>query len=192
MKKKIFTLFLAICMICTILPFGAMAASDYEIMVGDVQVTSANKSDVLGDGTVKYDPSTGKLTLNNAKITNSMGIKDDETGYVVYTGILIGEGVGDVNIVLKGDNKISTVAPKGGNECMAIAMASESTLSFSGSGSLTVSAKSLDSKSLSSCSAISLNVLLFIIFCLQNSIKIKTMQKNLLSLTYLLNLSLFL
>lgn len=152
MKKKIFTLFLAICMICTILPFGAMAASDYGIVVGDVLVTSDNKGDVLGDGTVKYDPSTGKLTLNNANITKSIKTEINENGDVAFGSIIIAEDAGDVNIVLKGDNKISTVCSENGGTCMAIV--STQKLTVSGSGSLTVSAKGMSSKTPVACTGI--------------------------------------
>ena len=154
MKKKLLTLFLAICMICTLLPFSAFAANDYEIIVGGINVTDANKNDVMGNGTVKYDSSTGTLTLNNANITSSYGVTVDELGESIYAGVLIGEGAGDVNIVLKGDNKISTVCSMNGAECLAIAMVSSNKLSFSGSGSLTVTAKGMSSKAPSSCAAI--------------------------------------
>ena len=44
------------------------------VWVGGVQVTDANKDDVLGDGgSVKYDPSTDTLTLTDADIVNQKG-----------------------------------------------------------------------------------------------------------------------
>ncbi|MCR5177484.1 MAG: InlB B-repeat-containing protein [Lachnospiraceae bacterium] len=44
-------------------------AETFALTVGNVQVTSANKADVLGDNTVSYDPETSTLTLKGAAIT---------------------------------------------------------------------------------------------------------------------------
>ncbi len=44
----------------------------YPVWVGGVQVTSANKDDILGDGgKAKFDPSTNTLTLNNPTISGA-------------------------------------------------------------------------------------------------------------------------
>lgn len=41
----------------------------YDLWVAGKQVTKTNQSNVLGDGTVSYDPDTHTLTLNNAHLT---------------------------------------------------------------------------------------------------------------------------
>ena len=41
----------------------------YDLWVAGTQVTKTNQSDVLGDGTVSYDPAAHTLTLNNAHLT---------------------------------------------------------------------------------------------------------------------------
>ena len=41
---------------------------DDQLSVGNVAVTAENRSDVLGDGTVQYDPGTHTLTLKDAEI----------------------------------------------------------------------------------------------------------------------------
>ena len=43
----------------------ALWADTYPVWVGDTQVSESNKGDVLGDGTVRYDPETATLTLND-------------------------------------------------------------------------------------------------------------------------------
>lgn len=43
----------------------------YDLWVAGKQVTKTNQSNVLGDGTVSYDPDTHSLTLNNAHLTLS-------------------------------------------------------------------------------------------------------------------------
>ena len=45
------------------------AVKTYELWVAGKQVTETNQSNVLGDGTVSYDPDTHTLTLNNAHLT---------------------------------------------------------------------------------------------------------------------------
>lgn len=56
--KKIFTLLL---MLCATL---GMSAASYQVWVKGVQVTDANKSDVLGDGKIAFVPSTSGDYLN--------------------------------------------------------------------------------------------------------------------------------
>lgn len=54
----------------TIVHNGTLSA--YPVWVGDTQVTSANKDDILGDGgKAKLDPSTNTLTLNDPTIVGS-------------------------------------------------------------------------------------------------------------------------
>ena len=52
---------------------GAIATTtvtSYQLLVGGVEVSAENKDDVLGDGTVSYDPDMMTLTLNGASITS--------------------------------------------------------------------------------------------------------------------------
>ena len=44
-------------------------SKNYDLWVAGTQVTKINQSDVLGDGTVSYDPAAHTLTLNNAHLT---------------------------------------------------------------------------------------------------------------------------
>lgn len=44
-------------------------SENYDLWVAGTQVTKTNQSNVLGDGTVSYDPATHTLTLNNAHLT---------------------------------------------------------------------------------------------------------------------------
>lgn len=71
------------------------AAQEYPLKVAGKQVTSDNAADIMEDGTVSYDPLTNTLTLDN-------------------TDLLVGKGnygvraEGDLNIELKGTNKIES------------------------------------------------------------------------------------
>ncbi len=95
------------------------SSSDYPLWVGGVQVTSANKGDILGDGTASFDPDSNTLTLNNADIT---GVHRDSNIYV--------EGM-DLTISLIGSNSLS-----GGSQAIEMP---DSNLSITGGGSLTAS-----------------------------------------------------
>lgn len=46
-----------------------LESETYDLWVAGKQVTKTNQSNVLGDGTVSYDPDTHTLTLNNAHLT---------------------------------------------------------------------------------------------------------------------------
>lgn len=61
----------------------------YPVKVQDVVVTALNKSDVLEDGTVSYDPATLTLTLNNADISYGSGAAIHST-YPDYTLTIVG------------------------------------------------------------------------------------------------------
>ena len=101
-----------------------------------VLITKENYTDVLGDGTVSYDPTTNTLTLNGYKYEGS-GFGDD-TKY----GILV-ESIGALNIVLKGENIID-VTNTGILERMrrpSIGISTwETNVAISGDGSLIISA----------------------------------------------------
>lgn len=76
---------------------AAVPVTNYNISVGDVQVTSANAGKVTGDGitgTVTYDPTEGILTFNNATITKMNG-----GGNAIYSS-------SNLKIVLIGKNTI--------------------------------------------------------------------------------------
>lgn len=63
-KLRLLSAFLAVAMALTVFPAAAFAedATDYELAVKGTNVTSANATDILGDGTAKYEGSV--LTLN--------------------------------------------------------------------------------------------------------------------------------
>ena len=69
MKKRILSMLLAIAMVCSLLPTVAFAAeTTYDLWVGGVQVTSANKDNIVvpdATGTATYDHDSKTLTLDN-------------------------------------------------------------------------------------------------------------------------------
>lgn len=92
--RKFALLFAAICC-CAV-----VNAETYGLNVGGVQVTSDNAADILGDGTVSYDATKNRLTLNNAYI--SVDYTTNNKGAIVATGAL--------DIVLKGTSNRVTVS----------------------------------------------------------------------------------
>ena len=74
-KRKILSLLLSLVMLIALCPAllpSASAAGPYQLWVQDVQVTDANKGDVLNDGgSVVFDPGTSTLTLFSADITGA-------------------------------------------------------------------------------------------------------------------------
>ena len=87
-----FTLFLAAICCCAM-----MNAVNYSLTIAGTTVTDVNKTDVLGDGKVSFDPATNTLTLNNATIQT--------TG---NSAIIWSDFASTLTIMLKGtDNYIS-------------------------------------------------------------------------------------
>lgn len=98
--KKTLSIILAILMIVTTTPMTFAAdtepsaeATVYPVWVADIQVTDAIMDDVLGDGTVSYDPSTNTLILNGAVISATKvnyGIRSTEKLIISGVGSVIG------------------------------------------------------------------------------------------------------
>ena len=106
MKKRFFAIFLAVCLVATLLPAGVLAADGEYVYVGGVELTSTDGATVYattdseGNVTVggsednyniKWDGTT--LTLNGATIKGNFG-----------KGIVYRDG--DLTISLEGTNKI--------------------------------------------------------------------------------------
>lgn len=72
----------------------------YGHTIGNIEIDSYNCNDVLGDGTVSYDPATRTLTFNNTKY--------DYTGTEPLVAL-----VGEVNIKLVGKNTLTSTGSIG-------------------------------------------------------------------------------
>ncbi|MBA4689003.1 MAG: leucine-rich repeat protein [Candidatus Galacturonibacter soehngenii] len=121
---------------------------NHDVWVDGVQVTSANASDVLGDGTVSYAPITGgtlpTLTLTNANITNAYEYDYNPFSKAV-AGILVN---GDLNLVLVGNNSIGGSSFDTTGASSAGIYVRDGDLNILGTGSLTATAGKLYSRSL--------------------------------------------
>lgn len=73
----------------------------YDVWVAGTQVSDDNAGDVLGDSTVSYDPASQTLALNSATIVYQENAGDNAKGAIMFDG--------DLTIVLKGDNRITSV-----------------------------------------------------------------------------------
>lgn len=76
-------------------------AQTYDVWVAGTQVSDDNAGDVLGDGKVSYDPASQTLELNSATIVYQENAGDNAKGAIMFDG--------DLTIVLKGDNRITSV-----------------------------------------------------------------------------------
>ena len=93
-----------------------------------VLITPENCTDVLGDGTVSYDPTTNTLTLNNY-VYNGEGALVDEGGYMAIMADIPTEGL---TIVLVGTNSITV----SGSDSAGMVFFGEGNLTIKGNGSL--------------------------------------------------------
>ena len=114
-------------------------ATDYDITIADkddsgttvgVLITEENCADVLGDGTVSYDPTTNTLTLNNY-VYNGEGILVDHGGYMAIMADIPAEGL---TIVLVGTNSITV----SGSDSAGMVFFGEDNLTIKGNGSLSI------------------------------------------------------
>lgn len=95
--------------------------TEYPVWVGGVQLTSENKQNVFGDGTVSYDAETNTLKLNNYSCIV------DGTDAIRSNCAL--------NLVLKGENNLTVLSGGGGIEVLR-----GGDLCIAGDGSLTINA----------------------------------------------------
>ena len=116
-------------------------ATDYGITIADmdesgatvgVLITEENCTDVLGDDTVSYEPTTNTLTLNNY-VYNGEGAEDEDIGYYGY-GLMADLPVEGLTIVLVGENSIKL----SGSDSVGMALFGNSDLTIKGDGSLTI------------------------------------------------------
>ena len=115
-------------------------ATDYGITIAKkngtetvgVLITPENYTDVLGDGTVSYDPTTNTLTLNGYKYEGE-GAEDEDIGYYGY-GLMADLPVEGLTIVLVGENSIKL----SGSDSVGVALFGNSDLTIKGDGSLTI------------------------------------------------------
>ena len=118
-------------------------ATDYNITIADkdgsttvgVEITTENYEDVLGDGTVSYNPTTNTLTLNNY-VYNGEGVYfEEQEAFFCLMADVPTEGF---NIVLVGDNEISVSG--NGSAGMMFFKGEGDDLTIKGNGSLTINA----------------------------------------------------
>ena len=100
---------------------------DYSLWLGETQVTTRNKDDILGDGTASYDPSTKTLTLNN--FTGVQGTHNDA---------LIFAEIDMLTLNLVGTNTLSGSADLSTNYTLSGINAGGKTLIIAGEGSLLI------------------------------------------------------
>ena len=75
----------------------------YPLWVGGVQVTDANKDNILGDGTASFDPDSNTLTLTNANITATSTYT--LSSVTTYQNVVHASGL-DLTVSLSGDNTL--------------------------------------------------------------------------------------
>ena len=108
----------------------------YPVWVGGVQVTGANKDDVLEDGgSVTYDPLGKTLTLTDADVT-AADISGPPAG-THTAGIIIGE---DMTLKLEGDSTITGIPASSYSYGICCTYYPDYHLTVTGEGSLTVTA----------------------------------------------------
>lgn len=140
MKKKILSIFIAVCMAVWVVPLGVFAATP-EVTVNGVNLASESTHTTnCGKGTAKYDPENKILTLTNAEIdnwrtgSNKAGIYIDGFGEDEFTIKLVGENT----ITLTNEKFEKANVPEAQRNGLGIFKYGDGTLNLIGDGSLTV------------------------------------------------------
>lgn len=108
-----------------------IAQESFQLWVGNIQVTTSNKNNVTGDGTVTFEPETSTLTLSNATLTQareSNGEFKDSTAIYSHVPTL--------TINVHGRNSIDL--PSFTGNTLAIMHEGTGVLRFTGNGSLDI------------------------------------------------------
>ena len=126
LRSRVLAALLSLVLIVSFLPLTVFAANSTGIKVNGVDILNApNYTVECGEGTAVYDPSDNVLTLENATITRT------------DTTIPISFYYGDLTILLKGENTITT--PDGG----IIGYRGNVIFKSEGNGSLTINSSGL-------------------------------------------------
>ena len=112
-------------------------SGDYGVKVAGIWVTSENKDDILGDGTVSYDVENRKLTLNNAHISSMTHDAKAVIGLIYFSQRVLSGGTAEAaTLELKGNNIIDV--KESDKEIWGTYITSVDDLVITGGGSLTV------------------------------------------------------
>ena len=85
--KKLFCVILCAVLLTGILPLDALAATEYDLVIAGITVTSLNKNDILGNGALSFDPGTNTLTVRgdcNCSSAKKSVIKNSIPGLTLY------------------------------------------------------------------------------------------------------------
>lgn len=152
MKRRIISIIIAAALCLTLLPGAALAAGELEIPTTGLVIdldTASSVSYKAGSGTAEWDASAKTLTLTNATIAATEAVNASQgmnTG--LYSNALeftkASSEIANVRIILTGENTITGVDSA---SCRGI-LAKTCALTFTGSGSLTVTAGNATSSSM--------------------------------------------
>ena len=109
MKKRILSVLITLVMLISLVTVMSVSASavettTYDLWVGGVQVTSANKDNIVvpdATGSATYDPDTKNLTLDNFSYTGEGYHYAGNVYALIYSQNI------DLKIVLKGTNTLA-------------------------------------------------------------------------------------
>lgn len=88
---------------------------EYYIKIGDMMITSENCADVLGDGTLSYDPETNVLLLNNLQAAEkSLYIGSSSYDHSFETMKAMNNGLAGIKVKVTGDNALESLWFYGG------------------------------------------------------------------------------
>lgn len=109
----------------------------YDVRVGGVQVTEANKGDVFGDGKVSYDPETATLTLNGWSYEgDGYEYGGSSDGAKTYSAVIFSNG--DLIVRSEGENTLRNTFTDEAAQRYGDGIVAKNSLTLVGDGKLTI------------------------------------------------------
>ena len=133
--RKVLSVCLSVLLTAGLIPGFALrpqaAMASFDLWVAGTRVTGANCDNVLGDGTVSFDPDTATLTLNGAALNTA---NESQTVYEPFYPAVINSALPTLTICLVGEN---TITPPD-TDTDGIDAGAGRNVVLTGSGSLTI------------------------------------------------------
>ena len=85
MKKRLLSILLAVVLVLSLLPVISVFAASYDLIICGIEVTDANKDNILGDGKFSYNPTANKLTVKGSYNGNGIIIENRIDGLTIET-----------------------------------------------------------------------------------------------------------
>ena len=80
MKRRIIAIALTLCMLLSVMPMSALAATSYDLYINNFRFSSTNLTYTSGNGSATYNPGSNTLTIKNLSLSTGGANTNIESG----------------------------------------------------------------------------------------------------------------